>query len=55
MGSFLRKLRSPWDERKKLITVGLACLALLIVALLLPLAFLTPPDGEPGGGDAYAR
>ena len=44
MRSFLRKLRSPWDERKKLITVGLACLALLIVALLLPLAFRAPAE-----------
>lgn len=46
MRSILRKLRSPWDDRKKLITEGLACLGLLIVALLLPLAFLTPPEGS---------
>ena len=39
MRSLLKKLKSPWDERKKLISTGLACAAGLIVALVLPLAF----------------
>lgn len=49
MRRVLQKLRSPWDERKKLVTVGLTCAAGLIAALLLPLAFrAVPEEGRPG-------
>lgn len=46
MRSLLKKLRSPWDERKKLWATGLACAAGLIAALLLPLAFRASPAGK---------
>lgn len=46
MRSVLKKLSSPWDERKKLVTAGLACAVGLIAALLLPLAFRAAPGEE---------
>lgn len=50
MRSLLKKLRSPLDERKKLVTTGLVCAAGLIAALLLPLAFRAPTGENRAAG-----